>query len=83
MLWNEVRKTYPDRWVVFDSLKQHEEDNILYIEDIAVIEVFSDLNIAYKYYCNLHKQDKSRNLNIGDTRKEQLAFKVERIGLRR
>ncbi|EHI97678.1 hypothetical protein CDLVIII_0972 [Clostridium sp. DL-VIII] len=83
MLWNEVRKTYPNKWVVFDGLKQYEEDNKLIVEDLAIVEVFSDLNTAYKYYCNLHKQDKSRKLNIGDTRKESLEFKIERIGLMR
>jgi hypothetical protein len=83
MLWSEVRKTYAGRWIVFESLKQHEEENKLVVEDLAIVEVFSDLNIAYKYYCNLHKQDKSRKLNIGDTRKESLEFKIERIGLMR
>ena len=24
MLWSEVRKTYPDKWVVFDGLKQYD-----------------------------------------------------------
>ena len=83
MLWSEVRKTYPNKWVVFDGLKQYEEDNKLIVEDLAILEVFSDLNTAYQYYCDLHKQDKSRNLNIGDTRKENLEFKIERIGLMR
>lgn len=69
MLWSEVRKAYADRWIVFESLKQHEEENKLIVEDLAIVGVFSDLNIAYKYYCKLHKQDKSRKLNIGDTRK--------------
>ena len=27
MLQNEVRKVYRNKWIVFDSLKQHEEDN--------------------------------------------------------
>ena len=80
MLWKEVRKTYPNQWIVFDSLKQHEEDNKLIVEDLAIVEVFSDLNVAYKYHCELNKQDKSRKLNIGDTRKENLEFKIERIG---
>ena len=29
MLWNEVRNAYPNKWIVFDSLKQHEENNKL------------------------------------------------------
>ncbi|AQR94611.1 TrmB family transcriptional regulator [Clostridium saccharoperbutylacetonicum] len=40
MLWNQVRKTYPNKWIVFDSLKQYEENNKLIIEDVAIIEVY-------------------------------------------
>ena len=40
MLWNEVRKTYPNKWIVFDSLKQNEEDNKLIIEDVSIHRSF-------------------------------------------
>ena len=81
MLWKDVRKTYPNKWVVFDSLKQHEENNKLIVEDIAVIEVFDDLNNAFKYYTNLHKEDKTRNLNIGDTKNIDLSYNIKRFGV--
>ena len=81
MLWNEVRKAYPNKWIVFDSLKQHEENNKLIIEDIAIIEVFDDINKAYKYYCELHKKDKTRLLNIGSTKDTKLQYEIKRIGL--
>ncbi|WP_294379042.1 hypothetical protein [uncultured Clostridium sp.] len=81
MKWSEARKTYPNKWIVFDSLKQHEEDNKLLIEDIAVIEVFDDINDAFKYYRMLHRQDKSRQLGFDDTRKDKLEYETERIGI--
>lgn len=81
MLWNEVQKAYPEKWVVFDSLKQHEENNKLIIEDIAIIQVFDDINIAYKYYCKLHKEDKTRQLNIASTKEPQLQYEIKRIGI--
>ena len=77
MLWNEVRKAYPNKWIVFDSLKQHEENNKLIIEDIAIIEVFDDINKAYKYYCGLHKKDKTRLLNIGSTKDTKLKYEIK------
>lgn len=83
MKWNEVRKTYPNKWIVFDSLNQYEENNKLIITNLAIVEVFDDINEAYKFYCKLHKEDKKRELNIGDTRKEQLSYEIERIGLAR
>ena len=79
MKWSEARKTYPNKWIVFDSLKQHEEDNRLIVEDIAIIEVFDDLNDAFKYYRMLHRQDKSRQVSFDDTRKDKLEYEIKRI----
>lgn len=81
MKWDEARKTYPHKWIVFDSLKQHEEGNKLIIEDIAIIEVFDDINDAFKYYRTLHKQDKSRQLSFGCTNDKTLEYETERIGI--
>lgn len=81
MLWNEVRKTYPNKWIVFDSLKQHEEDNKLIIVDVAIIEVFEDINDAFKCYRMLHRKDKTRELSFGNTKDELLIYENERIGL--
>ena len=81
MKWSEARKTYPNKWIVFDSLNQHEEDNKLIVEDIAIIEVFDDINDAFKQYRMLHRQDKSRQLSFDDTRKDRLEYEIERIGI--
>jgi hypothetical protein len=83
MKWEEVKKTYPKKWVVYDSLNQFEKNNKLIITELAIIEVFDNLNDAYKYYCKLHKEDKKRELNIGDTKQEELSYEIERIGLLR
>lgn len=83
MKWTEVRNTYPNKWIVFDSLTQHEEGNKLVVEDLAIIEVFDDPNNAWKYYRELHRKDKSRELSLGDTRKENLEYEIKRIGLMR
>lgn len=81
MKWEEARKTYPNKWIVFDSLKQHEEDDKLIVEDVAIVEVFDDINDAWKYYRMLHRENKKRELSIGDTRKENLEYEIKRIGL--
>ena len=81
MKWNEVRKRYPNKWIVYESLTQYEEDNMLIVTDLAIIKVFDDINGAYKYYCRMHKENKLRQLNIGDTRKQDLSYNIEMIGL--
>ena len=61
MKWEEARKTYPSKWIVYDSLNQYEENNKLIVTELAIIEVFDNLNDAYKYYRKLHKEDKKEN----------------------
>nr|DAQ97593.1 MAG TPA: hypothetical protein [Caudoviricetes sp.] len=81
--WNEVRKTYPNKFIVFQSLNQHEKHNILTVTDVAVIEVFDNLEESFKYYSKLHQADKKKPLNIGDTKKEKLTYNVKRLGVLR
>jgi hypothetical protein len=42
MTWEEVRSLYPNRFVKVKILKGHIMDNIRYIEDVAIIQVFDD-----------------------------------------
>lgn len=83
MKWSEVRKTYPNKFIVFESLSQYEENSILKVTDLAIIEVFDEIGKAFKYYSELHKEDKKRALNIGDTKKEELTYNVKRLGVLR
>lgn len=83
MKWEQVRKTYPNQWIVFDILNEYEEDNHVIVTELAIIDTFDDLNQAYKYYCKLHKEDKNRKITLGDTKKDELVYKIERVGLLR
>lgn len=80
MKWNEVRKTYPNKFIVFESLNQFEDNSILTVTDLAIIDVFDEIGKAFKYYSKLHKEDKKKTLNIGDTKKEKLTYNVKRLG---
>jgi len=42
MLWEEVRKSYPDRWVVFEAMEAHSDSNFRIADDIAIIDHFND-----------------------------------------
>jgi len=42
MKWEEVRKIYPDRFVKIQILEAHIEDNVRYIDDMAVVKAFDD-----------------------------------------
>ena len=42
MKWEEVRKIYPDKFVKLQILDSHIENNIRYIDDMAVIKAYND-----------------------------------------
>lgn len=42
MKWEEVRNIYPNRFVKVQILESHIEDNIRYIDDMAVVKAFDD-----------------------------------------
>ena len=42
MTWDEVRRSFPNRFVKLQILKSHIEDNVRYIDDMAVIKAFND-----------------------------------------
>lgn len=42
MNWNEVRKIYPDRFVKLRILKSRIENQVRYVEEVAVIQAFDD-----------------------------------------
>lgn len=42
MKWSEVRKIYPDKFVLLRSLEEHIENNKKCIDDVAIIKVLDD-----------------------------------------
>ena len=78
MEWEKVRKKYPKKWVAFESLKQHECEGKLFIDQLFVIQEFDDINEAFKYY----KQEKHKNknkINLANTRDKELSYRMKYI----
>jgi len=48
MKWSEVRKIYPDKFVLLRSLEDHIENNKKCIDDVAIIKVLDDDDEASK-----------------------------------
>ena len=42
MKWDDVRKAFPEQWVKILMLESHIENNILFIDDMAVVKSISD-----------------------------------------
>lgn len=42
LTWDEVRKSFPNKFVKVQILKSHMEKNMRYIDDMAIIKAFDD-----------------------------------------
>ena len=42
MKWQEVRRLYPNQYVILEELESRIEGNIKYIEDVAIVKTISD-----------------------------------------
>lgn len=74
MKWEEIRKTYPDKFVKLKILDYHMEDNKKYIDDMAVIDVIEDNRQATK---ELVKSDK--DTIVYHTANEEIVVEIKTV----
>ncbi|WP_047985878.1 hypothetical protein [Ornithinibacillus californiensis] len=84
MKWEQVRKQYPEQWVLVEAISAYSENSTRYVEELSIISNFSDSTIAWKEYKKLHLAEPSREYYIFHTDHETLDIKEEKfIGVRR
>lgn len=84
MKWNEVRKQFPNRCVLVESLKAKTENYERIIEEMSVIDDFDNGNAAWKVYKKLHGEDQTRELYIFHTNNEEIkVIEQPYVGVRR
>ncbi len=84
MIWTEVRKAYPDQWLVIEALVAHSEGNQRLLDRIAVIETCPDGASAMQSYQRLHREFPLREFYFVHTERENLDIRERRwIGIRR
>ena len=64
MNWATVRQQYPDRWLLVEALNAHSEGDRRILEDLAVIETFSESSSAINAYQALHTVAPERELYV-------------------
>lgn len=78
MRWSEVRNVYPSRFVLMEMLQSHEQDNVLFVDEVAIIRPLDDPREVMQ---ELGKCGGDRFLY--HTSKEQIAMQIRRhAGLR-
>ena len=85
MLWSEIRKVYPNQWLVIEAIEAHTTPSSQReLDKIAVIEICDDGVAAMKRYRYLHSQFPEREFYFVNTSREELDIRERQwVGIRR
>jgi len=84
MLWSEVRKAYPEQWLIIEALEAHTDGNQRLLDRIIVIETCPDGASAMQSYRRLHQEYPLREFYFVHTGRENLDIKERQwVGIRR
>ncbi|AEF95228.1 hypothetical protein Desca_2396 [Desulfotomaculum nigrificans CO-1-SRB] len=65
MLWEEVKKIYPNQWVIIEAMEAHTERNKRIIGQVTVVNNFhDDNNQALLQYLQLHRKYREREFYV-------------------
>ena len=67
MTWSDVRRQYPDRWVLLEAINAHSENERRCLDDVAVVDTFTDSVLAFQRYQVLHRLAPQRELYVVHT----------------
>ncbi len=85
MQWSEVRKAYPNEWLIIEALQaQTTPSNRRQLVKIAVVEHYTDGSSAMQSYCRLHQQYPAREFYFVHTSRNELDIREQQwLGIRR
>ncbi|MEW6609183.1 MAG: hypothetical protein AB1414_17355 [bacterium] len=83
MRWEEIRIHYPSQWLLIEAVKAHSEANKRILDELAVVNVFTNSQQAMQSYGQLHHQNPERELYVLHTDRKTLDITERRwIGIR-
>lgn len=83
MTWSEIRRTYPNMWLVIEALEAHSDAQQRMLDRIAVIERCEDGSNAFQCYQRLYLEHPWRELYYVHTGREALDIGERRwVGIR-
>ena len=72
MVWQEIRKQYPQRWLLVEAIKASSAAHKRILEQLAVVDTFPDSVAAMQRYAQLHHEAPQRELYVLHTCRETL-----------
>jgi hypothetical protein len=72
MKWHEIRKQYPEQFVLVEALKAYSRDHKRYIDDMTVVGCYEDTKKAWEDYKKYRLETPTREFYILHTSKEKI-----------
>lgn len=84
MKWQEVRKQFPGKWLLFAAVASHVTENqSLVVDELAPIRAYASFYDAWDHYNELHNREPEQRLFVYHTSNEELDIKLQRwVGVR-
>jgi hypothetical protein len=83
MQWTDIRRHYPHQWLLVEALLAHSDSGKRQLDELAVVDAFSDGESALRAYLRIHRDAPVRELYVSHSDREELEI-TERtwLGLR-
>ena len=72
MQWADVRRHFPHQWVLVEAILAHTEGKKRIVEELSVVNTYSDGQAAWKGYSALHRELPRREFFPVHTDREEL-----------
>ena len=83
MHWNKIRALYPHQWLLLEAIKAHSEDDRRILDQLSVINTYTESKEAMKEYSQLHHKMPERELYVLHTDRETIDISERKwLGIR-
>ncbi|MGK5094561.1 hypothetical protein WDW89_21430 [Deltaproteobacteria bacterium TL4] len=83
MNWETVRQRYPNQWVLVEAVQAHSESGKRVLDQLSILDLFSDSLSAMRSYKEIHHKSPQRELYVLHTCREYLNILERRwLGVR-
>src|SRR3954470_21620852 len=64
MTWTDIRRHYPHQWLLVEALLAHSKAGKRLLDELAIVDAFSDGETALRAYLRLHRDAPMRELYV-------------------
>ena len=72
MTWTDIRRHYPHQWLLVEALLAHSKAGKRQLDEIAVVDAYTDGETALRSYLRLHRNAPLREFYVVHSDREEL-----------